>query len=230
MSQKGKIIVIEGVDGVGKETQSKKLFDYLRKNHEKVKMLSYPNYEAPSSILIKKYLNGDYGANAETINPYVTTSFFAVDRFSSYLEDWKKYYEEGYILIIDRYVTSNLLFQSTKMDSEREMKMFLDWNIDLEYDKGGLPKPDCVIYLDLANEISQRNLEKRNKSVNHKSKSEVDIHEESKEYLDKVRNNGRKLCKYLGWIVVDCTHIQNNDLRTVNDIHDEILRKTKKYI
>ena len=142
----GKVIVIEGSDGSGKATQTKLLYEALVAQGKKVKMVSYPCYESDSSALVKMYLEGEFGADPAAVNPYVASAFFAVDRFASYLKEWKEFYESGedHIVICDRYVTSNMLHQTAKLNFLEEKLAFLDWEYDFEFVKGGLPVPEKI--------------------------------------------------------------------------------------
>ena len=149
----GKLIVIEGSDGSGKATQAKKLFDRLSDLESKVKRLSFPNYESESSALIRMYLRGDFGGSAEAVNPYAAATFYAVDRFASYFE-WKNFYKEGGIVISDRYVESNMVYQVAKLTKKGERNKFLTWLEDLEYNRYGLPRADLTIFLDMPPEVS----------------------------------------------------------------------------
>lgn len=199
---KGKIIVIEGVDGVGKETQTELLYKYLLEKGEKVVKFSYPNYKSDSSTLVKKYLNGDFGKNAKDINPYMASSFYAVDRFASYMEEWKKFYDEGFTILMDRYVTSNLLFQSSKLKTNDEKIRFIKWNEEFEYDLGSLPRPDKVFYLTVEDSVVK---EVQDKREHLKNGMDHDIHEAELNFLYHVKDNGLFVGTYLGWNIVNCT-------------------------
>ena len=173
----GKVIVIEGSDGSGKATQTKLLYEALTAQGKQVKMVSYPCYESDSSALVKMYLEGEFGADPAAVNPYVASSFFAVDRFASYLKEWKEFYESGedHIVICDRYVTSNMLHQTAKLNSLEEKLVFLDWEYDFEFVKGGLPVPEKVFFLDVKPEVTFRLMKDRENKITHQAKK--DIHE-----------------------------------------------------
>ena len=141
---KGKLFIIEGGDGSGKATQTKLLTEHLKKDGYPVMAVSYPDYDSDSSALVKMYLRGDFGRDADAVNPYAASAFFAVDRFASYQMKWKAFYDQGGIVIADRYTTSNMLYQMIKIDDAALRKAYLDWLEDFEFRKMGLPEPDAV--------------------------------------------------------------------------------------
>ena len=151
---KKRLIVIDGLDGSGKTTQ----FDIVKKllgERYTVKAISFPEYDKPSSALVKMYLNGEISKNAADINAYAASSFYAVDRYASYKQFWEKNYNDGELILASRYTTSNAIHQMEKLP-RREWDGYLEWLADYEYNKLGLPRPDCVIFLDMPVEISQR--------------------------------------------------------------------------
>ena len=214
----GKVIVIEGSDGSGKATQTKLLYEYLVGQGKRVRMVSYPNYESPSSALVKMYLGSEFGDDAFAVNPYVTSSFFAVDRFASYLKEWKAFYEEkeDNIVICDRYVTSNMLHQSAKLDSVEEKLAFLDWEYDFEFVKGGLPVPDYVFFLDVKPETTFRLMKGRENKITHEAKK--DIHEANQEFLIRSYENSMLLSEKYGWIKIGCCD-ENGNMKSIEEIH-----------
>ncbi len=131
--KRGKLIVIEGSDGSGKATQTKKLYDKLVKENKNVKKVEFPNYESESSALIKMYLNGEFGKEPDSVNPYVSSTFYAVDRFASYKKDWEEFYLKGGIIIADRYTTSNMIHQAAKIKDVQAKDNFLNWLWDFEF-------------------------------------------------------------------------------------------------
>ena len=137
----GKLIIIEsGSDSSGKATQSKKLYEKLKLNGYNVRKIEYPNYKSDSSALVKMYLNGDFGKNPEDVDPYVASTFYAVDRYASFKTEWEKFYVEGGIVIADRFTTSNMVHQAAKLEGEDKNK-FLDWLWNLEFNMYKLPTP-----------------------------------------------------------------------------------------
>ena len=209
---KGKLIIIEGSDGSGKATQTKKLYDRLEAENYKIKKVEFPNYNSGSSALVKMYLRGDFGKNATDVDPYVCSTFYAVDRYASFKTGWEEFYNNGGIIICDRYTTSNMVHQASKIDK------YLDWLNDLEFNLYKIPKPDCAIFLDVPVEVSKSLMQDRNNKIT--GESEKDIHESDFEYLKKSYENSLYIADKYDWKRINC--VENNQLRTINDIHNEI--------
>jgi len=147
---KGKLIIIEsGADASGKATQTNKLYERLVQEGYKVKKITFPNYDSDSSALVKMYLNGDFGKDPNDVSPYVASTFYAVDRFASYRTEWGQAYNDGWIILADRYTTSNMVHQAAKIKDMEEKDRFLDWLWNFEFEIYKLPVPDCVIFLDM---------------------------------------------------------------------------------
>ena len=220
----GRLIVIEGSDGSGKATQTKLLFEYLKGQGKDVRMVSYPDYDSPSSSLVKMYLGSEFGHDPYGVNAYVTSAFFAVDRFASYLKNWKSFYESSKdaVVICDRYVTSNMLHQTSKLSSLKEKEAFLDWEYDFEYVKGGLPIPDLVFFLDVDPDTTFRLMKNRENKITHQS--DKDIHESNKDFLIKSYENSILVGKRYGWINIRCCD-QMGIMKGMEDIHKMIRDK-----
>lgn len=217
----GKIIVIEGLDGTGKQTQSTKLFERLNQEKTNVMRISYPRYENPSSAPVKMYLSGEFGKDAGSISPYIASTFFAVDRYASYKQDYENFYKNGGILILDRYVTANMVHQSGKIDDIKEKDKFLNWLWDFEFNMFGIPVPDKVFFLNISTEVSEKLMAERENKFSHEK--EKDIHESNKEYLNKIYKNAEYLIKKFNWDEIKCEI--NGALRSIDDIHEEIYSK-----
>ena len=211
----GKLIIIEGTDGSGKSTQFRLLAQKLTDTGVDFKHIVFPRYQEDSSALIRMYLGGQFGSKPDDVNAYAATTFFAVDRFASYKTDWKDWYQNGGVVLSDRYTTSNAVHQASKLgDGEREA--FLDWLYDFEYVKIGLPKPDLVLYLDVPTAFTEQLMRHREAATN----TSADIHEKDMAYLATCRNTGRKAAKFYGWTVINC--VQDGQMRSIDDIHQEI--------
>lgn len=215
----GKLYVIEGVDGSGKATQTELLYQALLAEGKPVRKVSFPDYDSPSSSLIKMYLNGEFGTDPQSVNAFATSVFFAVDRFASFRKDWQEFYENGGIIIADRYVTSNLVHQAGKISDAAEKERYIQWLSDLEYNIFGLPMPDCVIFLDMPPAYSLKLRQQRNEL---KQGLTADIHEADQTYLQNAYENAIGIAKHQEWHTISC--VTDDNIRTIEDIHDEILR------
>lgn len=223
---RGKLIVIEGSDSSGKATQAKILFEKLKSFNMNVKKVEFPDYKSNSSALVKMYLNGEFGQDADEINPYAASTFYSVDRFASYQTQWKSFYEDGGIILADRYTTSNMVHQASKIKDEDEKKAFLAWLWDLELVKFGLPVPDKVIFLNMPPEFSGRLMkERKNKFTGEKEK---DIHENNFEYLINAYNNACSIADNYNWVKIDC--ILAGRLKPIDKIHEEIYNSVKSLL
>jgi dTMP kinase len=211
----GKLIVIEGTDGSGKSTQFRLLQQRLEQENRPFRHLVFPRYSQPSSALIRMYLGGEFGGSPADVNAYAASAFYAVDRFASYKQDWGKWYEDGGIVLSDRYTTSNAVHQASKETGEDQSR-FLQWLYEFEYDKLRLPRPDLVIYLDVPTDFSEKLLRSREAATN----TTADIHEQDSAYLATCRETGRKAAKFYNWTVIDC--VRDGTMRTIEDIHQEI--------
>ncbi|TGE36796.1 thymidylate kinase [Desulfosporosinus fructosivorans] len=216
---KGKLIIIEAGDGSGKATQTEKLFQRLVFENYKVKKIEFPNYASESSALVKMYLNGEFGTDPDTISPYIASSFYAVDRYASFKKEWEAFYQEGGIILADRYTTSNMVHQAAKIDGDLERDKFLNWLYDFEYNIFGLPVPNYVIYLDMPPEYSFGLISKRtNKALD----VSQDIHEADEQYLIKSYTNANRVASKYNWHKVRC--ISDNALKTIDEIHEEVYK------
>jgi dTMP kinase len=215
----GKLYVIEGVDGSGKATQTELLYQALLAEGKPVRKVSFPDYDSPSSSLIKMYLNGEFGTDPQSVNAFATSVFFAVDRFASFRKDWQEFYENGGIIIADRYVTSNLVHQAGKISDAAEKERYIQWLSDLEYNIFGLPKPDCVIFLDMPPAYSLKLRQQRNEL---KQGLTADIHEADQTYLQNAYKNAIGIAKHQEWHTISC--VADDKIRTIEDIHAEIVR------
>lgn len=211
----GKLIVIEGLDGSGKATQSEKTAEYLRAKGVNVMKVSFPDYSSASSSLIKMYLAGEFGTDPDSVNPYAASSFYACDRYASYKRNWEQIYKNGGIIIADRYTTSNGIHQCSKLPCG-EWDEFLNWLFSYEYGLMGIPEPDVVIYLRVDPDISQRLMSRRYKN----DESKKDIHERNLEYLQRSGAAADHCADVLNWNVIDCT--SGGEMRSIEDIFSEI--------
>ena len=220
---KGKLIVLEGIDGSGKSSQYRRLCTRMENDGIDYNHIVFPRYDKESSALIRMYLNGEFGANPADVSAYTASTFYAVDRFASYRSDWGKIYESGGLIISDRYTTSNAVHQGCKLEKS-ELPAFFDWLADLEYVKMGLPKPDLVIYLDVDIQTSLRRMKKRQQSTD----TSADIHEKDVSYLSRCLDTASYACEHFGWQSID--YMKNGLEREVDEKNDEIYRLVLSYL
>ena len=213
----GKLIVIEGTDGSGKSTQFRLLTQRLEQDGKTFQKLVFPQYAEPSSALIRMYLGGEFGTSPSDVSAYAASAFYAVDRYASYKKVWGQWYENGGLVVSDRYATSNAVHQASK-EPEQQRGEFLRWLYEFEYDRLGLPAPDLVIYLDVPTDFTEKMMRRREADTN----TTADIHEQDMSYLATCRRMGRTAATYYGWTVIDC--VCNDEMRSIEDIHEEIYR------
>ena len=213
----GKLIVLEGTDGSGKSTQFRLMAQRLTDEKVEFRRLVFPRYENESSALIRMYLGGQFGTKPSDVNAYAASAFYAVDRYASYKQDWGKWYEDGGLILSDRYTTSNAVHQASKETGEKQ-DAFLKWLYEFEYDKLGLPRPDLTIYLDVPTDFTEKLMRNREQNTGTKA----DIHEQDTEYLATCRRTGRAAAEFYGWTVIDC--VKDGQMRSIEDIHEEIYK------
>lgn len=221
MDKKGKLIVVEGAcDGIGKSTQYQLLKEHLQEDGHEIVSHHFPSYDTIQGRPVEKYLRGDFGKPNE-LSPYFVNTLYAVDRAITWKESLEKEYEAGKIILLDRYTTSSIIYQSSVIDDLEERKKFVDYICDYEYSKLGIQKPDSVIFLhapfDLVTEM--RNARKTNEGLVN------DIHERDIEFMKRVYENSMFLSEYLGWDRVDCTN--GNEMDTIENIHQKVYKKVK---
>ena len=216
----GRLIVFEGTDGSGKATQTALLCKELDRRGIPYRKLEFPRYKEESSALIRLYLSGAFGAHPDDVNAYAATTFYSVDRFASYRQDWGAFYESGGLVIADRYTTSNAVHQTPKLPKE-EREGYLKWLFDFEYRLLELPEPDRVVYLDLPTELSEQMMRRREQATGTKA----DIHERDEGYLAACRESAELVISLCGWEKIDCS--RGGAVRTPEDIHREVLARVE---
>ena len=222
----GKLFVIDGTDGSGKQTQFQKLQESLTKDGIDYKVVSFPNYDSPSSSLVKMYLSGEFGENAKEISPYIASTFYAADRYATFQTGYKKYYEDGGIILADRYTTANMVHQAGKIKDEEEREKFLNWLWDFEFNLYGLPVPSEVFFLNMPIKNAVDLIKDRENKFTHQDKK--DIHERDVNHLKDAYEAACDVSKKYNWYEIKC--VKNNEIRTIEDIHQEIYNEVKKHI
>jgi len=215
--KKGKLIVLEGIDGSGKSAQYRRICEKLSRDGISYDHIVFPRYDKDSSALIRMYLGGQFGSHPNDVNAYTASTFFAVDRFASYKQDWGKKYEEGAFILSDRYTTSNAVHQGSKLP-ESELESFFTWLSDLEYSKMALPQPDLVIYLDVDIETSLARMRRREEKYN----TSADIHEKDIEYLKRCLNTANRAADFFSWHRI--AFLSDGVERDIDEKNEEIYR------
>jgi len=219
---KGKLIVIEGAcDGIGKSTQFDLLKNKLISDNYSVSSHHFPSYNTEQGALVQNYLKGDYG-NISELSPYFVNSLYAIDRAITWNKELESLYDSGNIILLDRYTTSSVIYQSALIEDIEERKKFIDYVIDFEYNKLGLKEPDCVIFLyadfDLVTKMRDERTAKEGKSL--------DIHEKDLKFMKKVYDNALFVADYLKWIRIKCD--DGNKMKSISDIHEDIYNNVKE--
>lgn len=218
----GKLIVIEGIDGSGKSTQYELLCERLSRENRDFMHIRFPRYDKPSSALLKMYLGGEFGDDPDSVNAYAASSFYAVDRFASFVQDWRGYYESGGLVLTDRYTTSNAIHQGAKLPSDKR-EHFFKWLYEYEFTLLGLPAPDSVIYMDIEAKQAARRLRARQAETD----TTGDIHEKDAAYLENCAQCGKQAALLYNWIRICC--FRDGRERDEGSIHREIYGKILSY-
>lgn len=218
----GKLIVIEGVDASGKQTQTELLHQRL----PAAKRVEFPNYQSQSSALVKMYLNGEFGTRADDVSPEVASVFFACDRFASYKTIWGEHYRKGGVVLADRYVTSNMIHQTCKIEEEERRQSFLTWIEQFEYGLMGLPRPDLVLFLDMPPEYGAKLMAERNNKIT--GQAQKDIHEQDRNYQRRAYDNAVAVAKQMGWVRLVCA--EKGRIKTREEISREVWDRTAEIL
>ena len=223
---KGTIIAIEGTDGSGKHTQQQLLSQGLKNHGLAVFDQSFPNYDSGSAAPVKMYLSGEFGDKANCLDAYQASVLYAVDRLCTYKKTIESHYENGEIILFDRYVQSNFIHQCSKIDDFDKKMDFLRWEEELEYKTLKIPRPDLVFFIEMPIEKS---LELAKARGEYKTGEKKDIHEEDAEYMKKSYQNGLYLAKRLGWQIIHCVD-DNGNLKSIDEIYEEIMQIALKFL
>ena len=222
----GKLFVIDGTDGSGKQTQFDLLKKHLTEDGIEYKTVSFPNYDSPSSSLVKMYLSGEFGENAKDVSPYIASTFYAADRYATFKKELQEYYDNGGIILADRYTTANMVHQAGKITDEIEREKYLNWLFDLEFNIYGLPVPTEVFFLNMPPKKVEELIKNRENKFTHNDKK--DIHERDAKHLEDSYNAACSLVNKYNWNEVKC--VKNEEIRTREDIHNEIYNIVYKEI
>lgn len=219
----GKLYVIDGTDASGKQTQFEKLQQRLKKENIDFRTVSFPNYDSPSSSLVKMYLSGEFGENAKDISPYIASTFYAADRYATYKTKLEDYYNNGGIILADRYTTANMVHQAGKIKDKQEREKFLNWLWDFEFNLYKLPVPTKVFFLNMPPEYAFELMKNRENKFTHEAQK--DIHERDKNHIIDSYNAACDVAQKYNWVTIDC--IKDDKIRTIEEIHEDIFKQIK---
>ena len=222
----GKLFVIDGTDGSGKQTQFNKLKERFEKEGIEYKVASFPNYDHISSSLVKMYLSGEFGENAKDVSPYIASTFYAADRYATYKTSLEEFYNAGGIILVDRYTTSNMIQQAGKIQDEKEREKYLNWLWDFEFNLYGIPVPTKTFFLNMPTEVAIKLMAERENKFTHTQTK--DIHERDAQHLKDSYNAAVSLVDKYYWKEIQC--VENDKIKTIEQIHEEIWEEIKKYI
>ena len=212
-----KLIVIEGLDGCGKSTQ----LELLKQNFPQCRFITFPYYQTPSGQIITEYLKGNYPENDINVSAYTASSFYAVDRYTSFKTHWEKEWLNGTPLISARYVSSNAIYQMAKLP-KADWEKFLNWLYDLEFEKFRLPVPAKTIFLDMPIEVSQKLLLKRYNG----DEQQKDVHERNVDFMNKCREAALYVAEKQNWTMISCS--ENGQPLDIDTIHCELVKQIKE--
>ena len=219
--EKGKLIVVEGAcDGIGKTTQYNLLGNRLEEEGKRVIKHHFPSYDTYQGMPVQKYLSGEFGTPKD-LSPYFINSLYAIDRAITWNKVLKDEYNSGSTILLDRYTTSSIIYQSALIDDEDEKINFIDYVCDFEYKKLGVQVPDNIIFLHAPFELVTKMREDRkgNEGIVN------DIHERDIEFMKKVYQNAMFIARYLGWDMINCEN--NCQIDSVENIHNKVYQKIK---
>ena len=216
----GRLIVLEGLDGCGKSTQLERL---KSRYGDKVRFISFPNYQSLSGQLVAKYLAGDFPEEDATVGCYTAASLYAVDRYVSYKTSWEDDYKSDKPIIAARYTTSNAIYQMAKLP-QRDWDGFIEWLSDHEYNKLGLPRPDLTIYLDMPTDTAQKLLSARYGG----NEGKKDIHERDRAFFENCRLAAMYSAEHMGWDIISCA--EGGEPLPIDIVGEKIAALTDKFI
>lgn len=219
------LVVLEGLDGSGKSTQLQLLRSWLEAQGMTPLTIKLPDYEDDSSLLVRQYLAGRFGSAPQDVNAYAASLFYAVDRYANYRLKWQTAYQDGQVVLADRYTTSNAYHQATKLPAE-QWPAFFDWLEDTEYGKLGIPKPDLVLYLDMPLEISHALVSARYAG----DEGKRDIHEADYRYLTSCREAALAACEAMHWQRIPCAAAGSDTPYSPEEIHERIRTYMHPYL
>ena len=223
-----KLIVIEGSDGCGKQTQSQMLVDALNQSMGSnfAQLIDFPDYESKTGQLVTAMLSGEFGKDAKSLNPYFTSPMYSLDRFRKMreIEESEDFRWDTHVYVCNRYTISNLIHQGARICDCDELITYWQWLYDFEFNKLELPKPTKTFYLYLPPSIIMDNIKKRHEETG----KMVDINE-TQDYIEMVDENYRSIKGMVDWVKIACSNYSNMEDTMIpkEDIHRFIINILK---
>ncbi len=214
-----KFYAIEGTDGSGKKTQIQKLYNYLKEKGEDVHVVSFPDYDSPSSGPVKMYLSGEFGDDPNVLDAYQASTLYAADRICKMTKLLRELKPDS-IILFDRYVQSNMLHQAGKIQGRKERANFARWVDDFEFNILKLPRTDKVIFLDLPASKAMELISQRGQ-LKIGDEYDKDIHEANYNHLLNAYNAGLEASEIFGWSNIKCLN-EFDELLSPDEIHEKI--------
>lgn len=229
---KGKLIVFEGIDGSGKATQTKLLLNYLKEKGYEVEKIDFPRHGEKASVFVDNYLLGKYGTAIE-VGALRASIFYACDRYDAGFKI-KEWLNKGKIVLVDRYVTSNIGHQGGKIKNTKKRSEFFKWTMNLEFELFKIPKPNITILLKTNPQLSNKlagtstDKEKQKRAASYLGKEKKDIHEKDIQHLKDALNSYIQFAKeYPEYMkVVEC--IEKGNFLSKEEIHQKIINLIQK--
>lgn len=226
MQKQGKLFVIDGTDGSGKQTQFEKLKQRLTSENIEYMTMSFPRYGQKSAAAVEMYLQGELTNDPKEVDPYTASTFYAIDRYISYKTEFEEYYKNGGIILLDRYVSANMIHQTGKMKDTKEQDKFLDWLDELEFVHNGIPRPTEVFFLSMPPEKVFELIKDRPNKIDGQNKK--DIHESNNEHIYDAYKAGNYVSDKYNWHKIEC--VENNKIKAIEQIHEEIYTHLKTFL
>jgi len=215
--KKGKLVVIDGLDGSGKGTQTQLLVKRLRKTGRKIFVVDFPRYGKSSAYFVEQYLNEKYGT-AKDLGPYIPSHFYALDRFEASFE-MKKKLKQGYIVISNRYVSASMGHQGGKITNAKARRKYFRWLSEMEFGILGIPKPDLTIILHMPSRLAQKLVDRKGHREYVKGKKR-DLHEKDLGHLKAAEKTYLEMAKFFKYPLIKS--FEQEKLKTPTKISQEV--------
>lgn len=229
--KKGKLIVIDGTDGSGKATQIELLAKTLKSEGKKVKVVDFPEYYKNFFGKFIGHCLSEQYYNFINVHPKIASALYAADRWESSREV-NAFLEKGYIVLANRYVSANQIHQGGKIKNAKKRAEFIKWLDEMEYKVFKIPRPNLVLYLSVPLSLSLRMMKERNKNAKRNYVgNKKDVHEVDVDFQKNSRASALWLSEtFPNFIKIDCADKSGKEIRTREDIHEEVLNKVKKVV